>query len=139
MEEPLLAKQLNDARVTKFFARNIVTQKAEKVPNCRPGLGFKCDIEEKKTSRWNDLKISSYLLGNAVRSSLSSNSDAQIKLVKKAAKSVRLLREALETSNAAEAEESYLAAKGAFARYAAMVDLPPLTLAAYDHPWDAKG
>ena len=49
-----------------FFAQTIKTQSARKKAQCL-GSESACEVKEEFSSRWEDMKLSMYLLGNAFR------------------------------------------------------------------------
>eukprot|EP00929_Paragymnodinium_shiwhaense_P016935 TRINITY_DN1256_c0_g1_i1.p1 TRINITY_DN1256_c0_g1~~TRINITY_DN1256_c0_g1_i1.p1 ORF type:complete len:269 (+),score=86.49 TRINITY_DN1256_c0_g1_i1:160-966(+) len=138
MEEPIMAGRLQDPLVTVFFEKTIIKQKAGRITGCQIDLGTNCDIKERKTSRWNDLKVASDLLGSAFRYSASDVNDylPQVRLIRKTAKKIDKMKEAIDAGNAKEAKELYQLAKNNFSKYAPMVDLPTLDAEDYTHSWD---
>ena len=58
--------ELKDDRVLDFFSDNIQVTSARQKRQCNGG-GDNCKVDEKFSSRWEDMKLSMFLLGNAFR------------------------------------------------------------------------
>lgn len=139
MEEPIKAGNFDDPRVTQFFEKTIIKQKGGiKISGCTLDINGNCETKERKTSRWNDLKTASDLLASAFRYSASEVNDylPQVRLIRKTAKKVDKMKEAIDKNDKTEATELYVLIKNNLNKYAPMVDLPTLDSVDYTHEWD---
>jgi len=118
--------ELDSADVTEFFADNIQVQEKRRKRQCVGGYES-CNVKEKFSSRWEDMKLSMFLLGNAFRMD-SGKPPEKVKQVKEAkafTAQVEKLRKAAAAGNRKEAALSYAAAIEALEIYLNDVDLPP--------------
>ena len=118
---------LKSEDISNFFADSIVVAKRKTKTNClSPGTAA-CEISEKSTSRWEDMKLSCFLLGNAFRVD-SGKPPEKVKQVKEAKvffAEVDKLRRAADSGNKKAAAVSYAAAKEALEIFLNDVELPP--------------
>ena len=97
-----------------------------------------CKVEEKFSSRWEDMKLSMFLLGNAFRMD-SGKPPEKVKQVKEAkafGAQVEKLRKAAKTGDRKTAALSYAAAIEALDIYLNDVELPPTTFPDYTESAD---
>lgn len=118
--------ELSDPRITDFFSDNIQVVSARQKRQC-VGSGKECQVDEKFSSRWEDMKLSMYLLGNAFRMD-SGKPPEKVKQVKEAkafTSQVEKLRAAAKKGDRKTAALSYAAAIEALDIYLNDVELPP--------------
>jgi len=112
--------------VTSFFAPTIKIQSKRQKKQCLGG-GTDCEVKEKFSSRWEDMKLSMFLLGNAFRMD-SGKPPEKVKQVKEAnvfIKQVEKLQTAAQKGNQKSALLSFASARDALDAYLNDVDLPP--------------
>ena len=110
----------------------MLVKKEKKKANCVAAPGFlgggdECVSQEKTSSRWEDLQLSMYLLGNAFRMD-SGKPPEKVKQVKQAKlffAEVEKLKKASAAGNAKEAALRYALAREALDVYLNDVELPP--------------
>ncbi len=120
------AGTLDSDDVSDFFADNIQVQSKRQKRQCLGG-GDQCMVSEKFSSRWEDMKLSMFLLGNAFRMD-SGKPPEKVKQVKEAkafTSQVEKLRKAAAEGNRKGAALSYAAALEALEIYLNDVELPP--------------
>ena len=131
---------LKSEDISDFFADTIVTARKRTKTNClSPGTSA-CDIKEKSTSRWEDMKLSCFLLGNAFRVD-SGKPPEKVKQVKEAKvffAEVDKLRRAADAGNKKAAAVSYAAAKEALEIFLNDVELPPTSFPDYKQTADVS-
>lgn len=118
--------ELQSADITEFFADNIQVQQKRKKRQCVGGYET-CNVQEKFSSRWEDMKLAMFLLGNAFRMD-SGKPPEKVKQVKEAkafTAQVEKLRKATEKGDRKDAALSYAAAIEALEIFLNDVDLPP--------------
>lgn len=140
MEGPVFKGDLKSEDISDFFADTIVTARKRTKTNClSPGTSA-CDIQEKSTSRWEDMKLSCFLLGNAFRVD-SGKPPEKVKQVKEAKvffAEVDKLRKAADAGNKKAAAVSYAAAKEALEIFLNDVELPPTSFPDYKQTADVS-
>merc|ERR1712182_49624 len=97
--------------VTNFFADNILTQSERQKRQCASVNAEDCKVQEKFSSRWEDMKLSMFLLGNAFRKD-SGQPPEKVKQVKEAKAffaQVDKLRKAKKADNQKGAALAYIA------------------------------
>ena len=132
MEAPIKAGDPKNAIITGFFSQSMLVKKEKKKANCVAAPGFlgggdECVSQEKTSSRWEDLQLSMYLLGNAFRMD-SGKPPEKVKQVKQAKlffAEVEKLKKASAAGNAKEAALRYALAREALDVYLNDVELPP--------------
>jgi hypothetical protein len=118
--------ELSGGAVENFFAANIQTVSARQKRQC-VGSDASCKVDEKFSSRWEDMKLSMFLLGNAFRMD-SGKPPEKVKQVKEAkafTQQVEKLRKAAAAGSRKDAALSYAAAIEALDIYLNDVELPP--------------
>jgi len=123
---------LKSAAVTEFFASNIKTTSERQKKQCMMSEG--CTVQEKFSSRYEDMKLSMYLLGNAFRMD-SGKPPEKVKQVKEAKvffQQVDKLQLASSKGNVKEAKARYADAIDALEIFLNDVELPPTTNAEYN-------
>ena len=132
MEAPIKAGDPKNAIITGFFSQSMLVKKEKKKANCVAAPGFlggsdECVSAEKTSSRWEDLQLAMYLLGNAFRMD-SGKPPEKVKQVKQAKlffAEVEKLKKASAAGNAKEAALRYALAREALDVYLNDVELPP--------------
>jgi hypothetical protein len=131
---------LKNEDISNFFADSIVVARKKTKTNClAPGTSA-CEISEKSTSRWEDMKLSCFLLGNAFRVD-SGKPPEKVKQVKEAKvffAEVDKLRRAADAGNNKAAAVSYAAAKEALEIFLNDVELPPTSFPDYKQTADVS-
>ena len=130
---------LQSAAVSGFFADTLQTRAASTKTRSCVGGGDACDVEERFSSRWEDMKTSMFLLGNAFRTSGGTappppDKVKQVKEAKAFAALVEKLRKAAASNNLKEATLCYANARDALSIFLNDVDLPPLSDPEYRRP-----
>jgi len=123
--------QLSDAAVTEFFASNIKTTSERQKKQCIGDAS--CTVSEKFSSRYEDMKLAMYLLGNAFRMD-SGKPPEKVKQVKEAKvffQQVDKLQLASAKGNVKEAKARYADAVDALEIFLNDVELPPTNNAEY--------
>merc|ERR1712070_220608 len=60
--------EVADKSISDFFAQSIVTSSARSKTNCVGDVGSgACEVKETVSSRWEDMQLAMFLLGNAFR------------------------------------------------------------------------
>jgi len=140
MEKPVFKGELKDDDITTFFSDTIITAKKRKKSNClAPGTDA-CTVKDSSTSRWEDMKLSCFLLGNAFRVD-SGKPPEKVKQVKEAKvffAEVDKLRRAADAGNKKAAAISYAAAKEALEIFLNDVELPPTSFPDYQQAADVS-
>ena len=137
------AGDLRSADVTGFFADSLQTRAASvKTRSCEGG-GAACAVEERFSSRWDDMKTSMLLLGNAFRTSGGTappppDKVKQVREAKAFASQVERLRKAAASGSLKDATLSYVAAREALSIFLNDVDLPPLSDPEYQRQADTQ-
>ena len=119
--------ELQSEAVTDFFADNIQVQSKRQKKNCVSANSAECEVKEKFSSRWEDMKLTMFLLGNAFRMD-SGKPPEKVKQVKEAkafTSQVEKLRKAAKAGDRKTAALSYAAALEALEIYLNDVELPP--------------
>ena len=131
---------LKSEDISDFFADTIVTARKRTKTNClSPGTSA-CDIQEKSTSRWEDMKLSCFLLGNAFRVD-SGKPPEKVKQVKEAKvffSEVEKVKKAKDSGDKKSARIHYAAAREALDIYLNDVDLPPTSFPDYKSAADVS-
>ena len=130
--EALIKGDPKNAIIAGFFSQSMLVKKEKKKANCVAAPGFlggsdECVSQEKTSSRWEDLQLSMYLLGNAFRMD-SGKPPEKVKQVKQAKlffAEVEKLKKASAAGNAKEAALRYALAREALDVYLNDVELPP--------------
>jgi len=125
--ESIKKGDLQGDRISDFFADNIKVQSARQKRQCLAVDGASCQVDEKFSSRWEDMKLTMFLLGNAFRMD-SGKPPEKVKQVKEAkafTKQVESLRKAAKAGDRKGAALSYAAAVEALDIYLNDVELPP--------------
>eukprot|EP00967_Tisochrysis_lutea_P157741 scaffold320841_cov27-Tisochrysis_lutea.AAC.2 len=124
--------------VSNFFAQTIVTTSKRQKSNCRGSDS--CTVQEELSSRWEDLQLSMFLLGNAFRldSGKPPEKVRQVKEAKAFFSEVEKLQRAMRQGNKAEASKLYVAAQAALDVYLNDVELPPTFDPVYKESADMK-
>jgi hypothetical protein len=128
----LQAGNLSSPTITEFFADTIQVSKAKQKRQCI-GDDKSCTTQEKFSSRWEDMKLSMYLLGNAFRMD-SGKPPEKVKQVKEAKvffTQVEKLQKEAKAGNKKGAVLAYAAAQEALDIYLNDVDLPPIRSGQY--------
>jgi hypothetical protein len=131
--------ELQSPAVTEFFADNIKTVSARQKRNCI-GDDKSCNVAEKFSSRYEDMQLSMFLLGNAFRMD-SGKPPEKVKQVKEAKafnKQVAQMQKALKADDRKAALLSYAAAIDALDVYLNDVDLPPTSFPDYAQTQDTS-
>lgn len=140
MEKPIFKGDLKNEDITLFFSDTIVTAKKREKSNClSPGTAA-CTVAESSTSRWEDMKLASYLLGNAFRMD-SGKPPEKVKQVKEAKvffAEVEKVRKASAAGNNKAAAVSYASAKEALEIFLNDVELPPTSYPDYKQAADVS-
>jgi len=123
--------ELQSADVSGFFAETLESQTARTRTQCEGG-GDACVVEQRFSSRWEDMKTSMYLLGNAFRTSGGTappppDKVKQVKEAKAFMAQVEKLRKASVRGDRKDATLSYAAALDALSTFLNDVDLPPIS------------
>ena len=119
--------ELASPDIQDFFADNIQVQSKRQKRQCLALDDKTCEVSEKYSSRWEDMKLSMFLLGNAFRMD-SGKPPEKVKQVKEAkafTAQVEKLRKATEKGDRKTAALSYAAALEALEIYLNDVELPP--------------
>jgi len=127
MEGAVFKGDLTSEDVTDFFADTLVVAKKRQKTNClAPGTSA-CVVDEKVSSRWEDMKLSCFLLGNSFRVD-SGKPPEKVKQVKEAKlffAEVEKVKKATSSGDKKGAAVHYAAAKEALDIYLHDVELPP--------------
>ena len=124
--EAIKQGDLKAARIDEFFADTIQVSQARQKRQCI-GDDKSCFSKEKFSSRWEDMKLSMFLLGNAFRMD-SGKPPEKVKQVKEAKAfiaQVDKLQKARKEGNRKAAALSYAASIEALEAFLNDVDLPP--------------
>ena len=119
--------ELQSEDITDFFSDNIQVQKKRQKTGCLSVTGSECVVSEKFSSRWEDMKLSMFLLGNSFRMD-SGKPPEKVKQVKEAkafTSQVEKLRKAAAAGDRKTTALSYAAALEALEIYLNDVELPP--------------
>ena len=125
--EAIKKGNLDSDAINDFFADNIQVQAKRKKRQCLTIGDSSCEVDEKFSSRWEDMKLTMFLLGNAFRMD-SGKPPEKVKQVKEAkafTKQVEKLRKAAKEGDRKTAALSYAAALEALEIYLNDVELPP--------------
>lgn len=127
--EAIKKGDLQGDAIQNFFSDNLKIQSARQKRQCLavPGSAESCQVNEKFSSRWEDLKLSMFLLGNAFRMD-SGKPPEKVKQVKEAkafGTQVEKIRKASAAGDRKTAALSYAAAIEALDIYLNDVELPP--------------
>jgi hypothetical protein len=119
--------------IENFFSQTIVNTKGGKRRTNCIGGDKECSTTEKTASRWEDLQLAMFLLGNAFRldSGKPPEKVRQVKEAKAFFKEVEEARVAMNKGNTAKASTSYQKAIDALEIYLNEVELPPTDDATY--------
>lgn len=118
--------QLQSPAIEDFFSDNLKVQSKRQKRQC-VGDEKACQVNEKFSSRWEDMKLSMFLLGNSFRMD-SGKPPEKVKQVKEAkafTTQVEKLRKATVAGDRKTAALSYAAALEALEIYLNDVELPP--------------
>lgn len=120
-----------------FFGTNILVRAGRTRTNCI-GPESICTSKEAKTSRWDDMQLTMFLLGNAFRidSSKAPERIKQVQMARKFFKEVELFKDAAAKSSEQKAKEHYQLARALLDDYLDQVDLPPSTYEVYKTPFN---
>lgn len=135
----LKAGDLQAAPIEQFFADTIQVSSAKQKRQCI-GDDNSCKTKEKFSSRWEDLKLSMYLLGNAFRTD-SGKPPEKVKQVKEAQAffvQVEKLRKARLKGDRKAAALTYAASIEALETFLNDVDLPPTAAPDYAQAADLE-
>jgi len=125
--EAIKKGQLQSPAIEDFFADNLQVQQKRQKRQCLKLDDKTCEVSEKFSSRWEDMKLSMFLLGNAFRMD-SGKPPEKVKQVKEAkafTTQVEKLRKATAAGDRKTAALSYAAALEALEIYLNDVELPP--------------
>ena len=125
--EAIKKGELSSPSIEDFFADNIQVQKKRQKRQCLSLDQSACEVSDKFSSRWEDMKLSMFLLGNAFRMD-SGKPPEKVKQVKEAkafTSQVEKLRKATANGDRKTAALSYAAALEALEIYLNDVELPP--------------
>jgi len=140
MEQPIFKGDLQSDDIELFFADTIITSKKRTKSNClAPGTDA-CSVQDKSTSRWEDMKLACFLLGNAFRMD-SGKPPEKVKQVKEAKvffAEVEKVRKASAAGNKKAAAVSYASAKEALEIFLNDVELPPTSFPDYKQAADVS-
>jgi hypothetical protein len=125
--------------VSNFFAQTLVTTSKRQKSNCR-GSSEACSVQEELSSRWEDLQLSMFLLGNAFRLDAGKPPEKvrQVKEAKVFFSEVEKMQRAMRQGNKDLANKSFVAARDALEVYLNDVDLPPTVDPIYGTAADTK-
>lgn len=123
--------------IDEFFGENILVKKGRVRTNCIGGDAI-CVSKERKTSRWDDMQLTMFLLGNAFRIDSSKSPDRikQVQMARGFFKEVNLFKDSVAQSNEQAAKEHFKVARGLLDAYLDQVDLPPTSYDVYKTPFD---
>jgi hypothetical protein len=112
--------------ITNFFAQTIKTQSQRQKSNCR-GDATACNVKEQFESRWDDMQLSMFLLGNAFRldSGKPPEKVRQVKEAKAFFSEVEKLQKASKAGSRKDALLRYANAREALDVFLNDVELPP--------------
>ncbi|KAJ1638127.1 hypothetical protein T492DRAFT_624565 [Pavlovales sp. CCMP2436] len=129
----------SDDKVSDFFGENVLVRKARIKSNCI-GPDSVCKSDERKTSRWDDMQLTMFLLGNAFRIDSSKSPDRipQVQMARKFFAEVKVFKEALAKADDADAQIRFASACKLLDTYLDQVDLPPSSYEVYKTPFDIK-
>ena len=119
--------ELQSDDITDFFSDNLKVQEKRKKRQCLSLDDKTCEVSEKFSSRWEDMKLSMFLLGNAFRMD-SGKPPEKVKQVKEAkafTAQVEKIKKATVAGDRKTAALSYAAALEALEIYLNDVELPP--------------
>lgn len=140
MEPAIMGKgDPKDPAINEFFGKTIVKVKGGvEVKGC--AWSDECITKEKRTSRWNDFRLASDLLGCGFRYSAEDIDDRlpQVKLIRAFAKKIDKMKIALDNGEVEKAQELYKKCRTELNKYTAFVELAPLTSEDYTHEWDTR-
>lgn len=125
--EAIKKGDLKGEPVQNFFADNIQVTSQRQKRQCSSLGGSACEVKEKFSSRWEDMKLAMFLLGNAFRMD-SGKPPEKVKQVKEAkafTSQVEKMRKAAANGQRKEAALSYAAAIEALEIFLNDVELPP--------------
>ena len=125
--EAIKKGDLTSLAIEDFFSDNIKVQERRNKKQCLALDKSSCVVDEKFSSRWEDMKLSMFLLGNAFRMD-SGKPPEKVKQVKEAkafTTQVEKLRKATFNGDRKTAALSYAAALEALEIYLNDVELPP--------------
>ncbi len=131
--DALKNNDLKSADIDNFFAQTIVTQSERQKTNCAGSLSDACTVKEERSSRWEDMQLAMFLLGNAFRldSGKPPEKVRQVKEAKVFFKEVENLQRASRGGSSKEAAVHYAAAREALDVFLNDVELPPTVDAVY--------
>jgi hypothetical protein len=134
MGEAIKQNKLQDEDVTGFFSLKLVTYSARKKQKCVGAAPGTCDLGERRRSRYDDMKVTMSLLGNAFRADSQTPPDAvqQVREAKAFFAAVEKMQKALKAEDQQKALVKYASAKDALEAYLNDVDLPPTTYPDYN-------
>ena len=138
--EAIKKGELDGEPLQNFFADNIQVTSARQKRQCSSLGGSACQVEEKFSSRWEDMKLSMFLLGNAFRMD-SGKPPEKVKQVKEAkafTSQVEKMRKASKAGSRKEAALSYAAAIEALEIFLNDVELPPTSFPDYKQTADVS-
>uniref|UniRef100_A0A7S4ETH5 Uncharacterized protein n=1 Tax=Chrysotila carterae TaxID=13221 RepID=A0A7S4ETH5_CHRCT len=126
MEAVLTSGDVRSEGISNFFAQTIKTQSKRQKTNCRGG-GDACVVKEEFSSRWEDMQLAMFLLGNAFRldSGKPPEKVRQVKEAKVFFAEMEQLRKASQAGNRDAATMHYVAARDALNIFLNDVELPP--------------
>jgi len=131
---------LSSGTIDDFFADTILVSTAKQKKQCLSPDDTTCRTQEKYSSRWEDMKLSMFLLGNAFRMD-SGKPPEKVKQVKEAKAffaQVDKLRKARKEGNKKSAALTYAASIEALEAFLNDVDLPPTFAPEYKEATDQE-
>lgn len=139
MQTAVNAGNFKSDDVSNFFAQTIVTSSKRQKSNCR-GSSEACVVQEELSSRWEDLQLSMFLLGNAFRLDAGKPPEKvrQVKEAKAFFSEVEKLQRAMRQGNQDQASKGFVAARAALDVFLNDVDLPPTVDPVYGTSADTK-
>lgn len=120
-----------------FFGTNILVKQERVRSNCI-GPESICTSQERKTSRWDDMQLTMFLLGNAFRIDSSKSPDRikQVQLARAFFKEAENFKNAVAKADEKGATQHFALARDKLDEYLDQVDLPPSTYEIYKTPFD---
>jgi len=142
MESAIAEGNLRSPSVTNFFDISMVVTSARSKRNCATTITFgsECKVKETKSSRYDDMKLTMYLLGNAFRLD-SGKSPEKVKQVRQAKgffSEVTKVEKAVEKNDKMGAALHYALAREALDVYLNDVELPPSLSGEYNQEADQE-
>jgi len=138
MQTTVKAGNLKSDDISGFFSQSIVSTSKRQKSNCRGS--DTCTVQEERTSRWEDLQFSMFMLGNSFRLDAGKPPEKvrQVKEAKVFFTEVEKMQRAIRAGSKDEASARYLAARAALDVFLNDVELPPTVDATYASSADTK-